>query len=82
MIISEPLRILFYVLVGICPVWIAWASTSWDTTPRGLLMPTLSSVLTACTIILARTKSKFMSEEPPPVQPPAPPNENLPPAAP
>lgn len=65
MIVPIGFRLAMYILVGILPVWIEFFTKSADYSLRGLAMPALSSLLTGCTIVLARTRSKE------PEQPPA-----------
>lgn len=72
MILPEWVRLLCYIAIAVLPVWIDFFTKSTDYTLRGLAMPTLSSLLTAFTVILARTKSSIPdsnsngSNEPPP----------------
>jgi len=58
MIIPDSLRLGFYIVVGICPVWQDFFTKSTDYSLRGIAMPVIASIMTAATIILARTKSK------------------------
>lgn len=67
MILPEWARLMLYITVGVCPVWIDWITKTNDTTFRGLMMPVLSSLLTAATVVLARTRSP---QEPTPPQEP------------
>lgn len=55
--IPEWFRLTLYVMVAVLPVWIDFFTKSTDYSFRGLMMPALGSMLTACTVILARTKS-------------------------
>jgi len=57
MIIPEFIRLLLYIAVAVLPVWIDFFTKSTDYSLRGLMMPILSSILTAATVTLARTKS-------------------------
>lgn len=61
--IHPVLRLLLYIAVGIIPVWIDFFTKSTDYTLRGLMMPTLSSLLIACTVTLARTRSSEIDPE-------------------
>lgn len=63
MILPEWFRLLLYIAVAVFPVWIDFFTKSTDYSLRGLAMPTLSSLLTAATVALARTRSK--NETPP-----------------
>lgn len=58
MIVPDFVRLGLYIAIAVLPVWIDFFTKSTDYTLRGLAMPTLSSLLTAATVILARTKSK------------------------
>lgn len=58
MTLPEWSRLGLYVVVGVCPVWIDFFTKSTDYSLRGLAMPTLSSILTAATVMLARTRSQ------------------------
>lgn len=64
MIIPGIARLGLYIIVAICPVWIDFFTKSTDYSLRGLMMPFLSSVLTAATVALARTKSRLPDAEP------------------
>lgn len=65
MIIPEWSRLMLYIGVAVLPVWIDFFTKSTDYSLRGLAMPTLSSLLTAATVALARTRSR---NEPPTTQ--------------
>ena len=64
MIIPDIARLGLYIVVAVCPVWIDFFTKSTDYTLRGLMMPVLSSILTAATVTLARTKSREPESEP------------------
>lgn len=57
MMLPETCRLLLYISVAVLPVWIDFFVKSTDYSLRGLMMPVLSSLLTAATVTLARTKS-------------------------
>lgn len=61
MTLPEWFRLLLYIAIGVLPVWIDFFTKSTDYSLRGLAMPVLSSLLTACTVALARTKSNSES---------------------
>lgn len=69
MILPEWSRLLLYVAIAVLPIWIDFFTKSTDYSLRGLAMPALSTLLTACTIILARTKSSIPDETPPSSKP-------------
>jgi hypothetical protein len=58
MTIPDIARLFLYIAVAVIPAWIDFFTKSTDYTLRGLMMPILSSLLTAATVTLARTKSK------------------------
>lgn len=58
MIVPDWMRLVFYIVVIIVPIWQDFFTKSTDYSLRGLAMPTLASVGAAAAVILARTKSK------------------------
>lgn len=76
MILPEWARFLLYVTVAVLPVWIDFFVKSTDYSLRGLMMPILSSLLTAATVALARSKSPE-HETPIPTPTPTPPADQL-----
>jgi hypothetical protein len=66
MIVPDWLRLVLYCTMSVLPVWIDFFTKSTDYSLRGLAMPTLSSLLAAVTVTLARTRG---SHDNPPSDP-------------
>lgn len=63
-LISDSLRLLLYICMGVFPVWQDFFTKSTDYTLRGLAMPILSSLTAAVTIILAKTSVRRDNPKP------------------
>jgi hypothetical protein len=61
-LVSERLRLSLYILMSILPVWQDFFTKSLDFTLRGLAMPIISSMMSAVTVMLARTTARKRSE--------------------
>ena len=70
MIVPEWFRLILYMLLPVLPVWADFMAKSTDYSFRGLAMPIISSLTSACAVLLARTRSRgeppARSEETPP----------------
>lgn len=69
MILSDATRLWLYVIMGVGPIWQDFFTKSLDFSFRGLMMPTISTIVTASAVILAKTSARKDSpEEPAPVE--------------
>lgn len=57
-LISDSLRLVLYICMGVFPIWQEFFTKSTDYSLRGLAMPILASLTTAVTITLAKTSVK------------------------
>lgn len=65
MIISDAARLWLYVIMGIGPIWQQFFIESVDYSFRGLMMPIVSTIVTAAAVILAKTSTKKGTPEEP-----------------